>query len=58
MPLISIFLSVCAPLLPCHLSAVSLSPEEYREFMQERQERLRAEAEAAAAAEAATGKKK
>ncbi|KAI7802020.1 putative 39S ribosomal protein L11 [Triplophysa rosa] len=35
-----------------------LSPEEYREFLQERQERLRAEAEAAAAAEAAMGKKK
>ncbi|KAA0709336.1 39S ribosomal protein L11, mitochondrial [Triplophysa tibetana] len=35
-----------------------LSPEEYREFMQERQERLRAEADAAAAAEAAMGKKK
>ncbi|XP_056626298.1 39S ribosomal protein L11, mitochondrial [Triplophysa dalaica] len=35
-----------------------LSPEEYREFMEERQERLRAEADAAAAAEAAMGKKK
>ncbi|XP_065126154.1 large ribosomal subunit protein uL11m [Paramisgurnus dabryanus] len=35
-----------------------LSPEEYEDFLRERQERLKAEAEAAAAAEAAAGKKK
>lgn len=46
------------PLLSCHPSAVSLSPEEYEDFQRDRQERLKAEAEAAAAAEAASGKKK
>ncbi|XP_055033636.1 large ribosomal subunit protein uL11m isoform X2 [Misgurnus anguillicaudatus] len=35
-----------------------LSPEQYEDFLRERQERLKAEAEAAAAAEAAAGKKK
>ncbi len=65
MPLISVF-SVCslfchshdAPaLLSCHPS-VSLSPEQYSEFLREREERLKAEAEAAAAEAAAAVKKK
>ncbi len=39
-------------------SPVSLSPEEYGEFLREREERLKAEAEAAAAEAAAVVKKK
>lgn len=52
MPLISVF----SVLLSCHPS-VSLSPLEYGEFLREREERLKAEAEAAAA-EATVVKKK